>query len=108
MLKKKFSEAERETGKASAVMGLIGITEGAIPFAAGDPVRVIPSIMIGSSVGAVIAGLAGCTNAAPHGGLVVLPVVGNVLMYIIAVLAGVATVVALMFFLKKDIEAPAK
>ena len=103
LLSKKFSESEREAGKASAVMGLIGITEGAIPFAAGDPLRVIPSIMIGSSVGAVIAGLAGCTDAAPHGGLVVLPVVGNALMYVVAVLAGVATVVALMYILKKDI-----
>lgn len=103
VLKKKFTNEEVEAGKAAAVMGLIGITEGAIPFAASDPIRVLPSIMIGSSVGAVIAGLAGATNAAPHGGLIVLPVVGNKLMYFFAVVAGVATVVLMNWILKKDI-----
>ena len=103
LLKKKFTANEREAGKAAAAMGLVGITEGAIPFAAADPIRVLPSIMAGSSVGAIIAGLAGCTDAAPHGGLIVLPVVGNPLMYVLAVLAGVAVVVVMIFLLKKDI-----
>lgn len=103
IFKKKFTSEEQEAGKAAAAMGLIGITEGAIPFAASDPLRVLPAIMTGSSVGAVIAGLAGCTDAAPHGGLIVLPVVGNALMYIAAVAAGVAVVVAMIYFLKKDI-----
>lgn len=103
LLKKKFTADEREAGKAAAAMGLIGITEGAIPFAAADPLRVLPSIMTGSSVGAIIAGLAGCTDAAPHGGLIVLPVVGNPLMYILAVLVGAAVVVVMIYLLKKDI-----
>ena len=103
LLKKKFTADEREAGKAAAAMGLVGITEGAIPFAAADPIRVLPSIMAGSSVGAIIAGLAGCTDAAPHGGLIVLPVVGNPLMYVLAILAGVAVVVVMIFLLKKDI-----
>lgn len=101
--KKKFTEEERETGKASAIMGCIGITEGAIPFAAADPVKVLPSIMTGSAVGAVIAGVCACTNAAPHGGLIVLPVVGNALMYTAAVAVGSLVVVAMIFLLKKDI-----
>lgn len=105
ILKKKFTAEEREAGKAAVAMGLIGITEGAIPFAASDPLRVLPSIMVGSSVGAIIAGLAGCSDAAPHGGFIVLPVVGNPLMYIVAVLAGVAVVVAMIYFLKKDLPA---
>lgn len=105
LLKKKFTPEEQEAGKAAAAMGLIGITEGAIPFAASDPLRVLPSIMAGSSVGAIIAGLAGCTDAAPHGGLIVLPVVGNALMYIVAVAAGVAVVVGMIYLLKKDIPA---
>ena len=103
LLKKKFTADEREAGKAATAMGLVGITEGAIPFAAADPIRVLPSIMAGSSVGAIIAGLAGCTDAAPHGGLIVLPVVGNPLMYVLAILAGVAVVVVMIFLLKKDI-----
>lgn len=103
LLKKKFTSEEQEAGKAAAAMGLIGITEGAIPFAASDPLRVLPSIMAGSSVGAIIAGLAGCTDAAPHGGLIVLPVVGNALMYVLAVAVGVAVVVGMIYILKKDI-----
>ncbi|MGN1182225.1 MAG: PTS fructose transporter subunit IIC, partial [Faecalibacillus sp.] len=103
LLKKKFTSDEQEAGKAAAAMGLIGITEGAIPFAAADPLRVLPSIMTGSSVGAIIAGLAGCTDAAPHGGLIVLPVVGNALMYVVAVAVGVAVVVGMIYLLKKDI-----
>lgn len=105
LLKKKFTADEQEAGKAAAAMGLIGITEGAIPFAAADPLRVLPSIMTGASVGAIIAGLAGCTDAAPHGGLIVLPVVGNALMYILAVIVGAAVVVGMIFLLKKDLPA---
>jgi fructose-specific phosphotransferase system IIC component len=86
--KRLWSEEEREAGYAALAMGMIGITEGAIPFAAGDPVRVIPTIMGGSMVGAVIAMLAGVGNHAPHGGPIVLPVIDNRLMYIIAIIAG--------------------
>ncbi|MDF9825423.1 PTS system fructose-specific IIC component [Breznakia sp. PF5-3] len=104
VLRNKFTNEERETGKAGIIMGACGITEGAIPFAATDPLRVIPSIMIGSSVGAIIAGIAGATDNAPLGGLLVLPVVGNPVMYVVAVVAGVATVVLLLAVLKKPIS----
>ena len=71
-------------------MGMIGITEGAIPFAAAEPLRIIPVIMIGSMLGAVIAMLGGVGDHAPHGGPIVLPVVDNRLFFILAIVAGVA------------------
>ena len=103
LLKNRFTSDEQEAGKAALVMGSIGITEGAIPFAASDPLRVIPSIMCGSSIGAIIAGLGGASDAAPHGGLIVLPVVGNAPIYVLAVIIGSLSVVVLMYFLKKDL-----
>ena len=69
-------------------MGMIGITEGAIPFAAADPIRVIPSIIVGSMTASVIAMLAGVGDQAPHGGPIVLPVVQNRVMYVVAIVAG--------------------
>ena len=69
-------------------MGMIGITEGAIPFAAADPVRVIPCIVLGSMVASVIAMLGGVGDHAPHGGPIVLPVVDQRLIYVIAILVG--------------------
>lgn len=89
-----WNEQERESGYAALAMGTIGITEGAIPFAAADPFRVIPVIMAGSMVGAVIAMLGGATDHAPHGGLIVLPVVDHKSAYIAGIAAGVATVVS--------------
>ena len=86
--RKLWSEQEREAGIAALGMGMIGITEGAIPFAAGDPIRVIPSIMFGSMVGAVIAMLGGVGDHAPHGGPIVLPIVDNRLMYVLAIVVG--------------------
>ncbi len=83
-------------------MGLVGITEGAIPFAANDPIRVIPSIMVGAVVGNVIAFMAGVLNHAPWGGLIVLPVVEGRLMYVVAVLAGAAVTALMVNFLKKE------
>src|SRR2546423_240869 len=75
--RKLWSEEEREAGLAGLAMGMIGITEGAIPFAAADPVRVIPCIVLGSMVASVIAMLGGVGDRAPHGGPIVLPVVGH-------------------------------
>ncbi|MCW1874422.1 fructose-specific PTS transporter subunit EIIC [Erwinia sp. INIA-01] len=90
-----FNDVEREAGKPAVIMGFMGITEGAIPFAAADPVRVIPAIMFGSAVAAILSLWFGATNAAPWGGLIVLPVVGNHFGYIVSVIAGtVATAVA--------------
>lgn len=88
--RKLWSEEERESGLAAAAMGLIGITEGAIPFAAADPLRVIPCIMLGSMVASVIAMLGGVGDHAPHGGPIVLPVVDHRWMYVLAIVAGTA------------------
>lgn len=86
--RKLWSDEERDTGWAALAMGMIGITEGAIPFAAADPVRVIPTIMAGSALAAVVAMLGGVGGHAPHGGPIVLPVVDNRLAYVAAILLG--------------------
>jgi fructose-specific phosphotransferase system IIC component len=83
-----WSEEQKESGIAALGMGMVGITEGAIPFAAADPVRVIPSIMLGAMVAAAIAMLGRVGDHAPHGGPIVLPVVDNRLVYVLAILAG--------------------
>ncbi|QYK70106.1 PTS fructose transporter subunit IIABC [Paenibacillus sp. S02] len=105
--KRKFAPEEREAGKATFTMGLFGITEGAIPFAAQDPLRVIPSIMVGSMVGSVIAMLGNVGDKVAHGGpiVAVLGAVDHVLMFFIAVIVGVAVSVVLISLLKKDIVA---
>jgi fructose-specific phosphotransferase system IIC component len=86
--RRQWNDDEREAGIAALAMGMIGITEGAIPFAAADPLRVIPCIMIGSMVAAVIAMLGGVGDHAPHGGPIVLPVVDNRVAYVIAIVVG--------------------
>ena len=86
--RKRWSEDEKEAGIAAMAMGMIGITEGAIPFAAADPLRVIPCIMLGSMTASVIAMLGGVGDHAPHGGPIVLPVVDQRLMYVVAIVAG--------------------
>lgn len=85
-----WSAEERDAGLAGLTMGLVGITEGAIPFAAADPFRVIPCIMAGSMVASVVAILAGVGDHAPHGGPIVLPVIEHKVAYVLAVLAGTA------------------
>lgn len=86
-----WKEEEREAGTAALAMGMIGITEGAIPFAAGDPLRVIPCIMLGSMVASTVAMLGGVGDHAPHGGPIVLPVVDHKIMFIVAIVAGMVT-----------------
>jgi fructose-specific phosphotransferase system IIC component len=86
--RKRWNEDEKEAGIAALAMGMIGITEGAIPFAAADPLRVIPCIMLGSMVASVIAMLGGVGDHAPHGGPIVLPVVDQRMIYVVAILAG--------------------
>jgi len=100
----KYTETEREAGKGALFMGLIGITEGAIPFAAADPLKVIPSIMVGSAAGAAVAALGKVGDHAPHGGPIVLPVVDNRLMFILAVLVGIAVTAIMVNALKKKVE----
>lgn len=92
--RRQWREEERESGLAALGMGMIGITEGAIPFAASDPLRVIPCIMLGSMVAATVAMLAGVGDNAPHGGPIVIFVVEHKLMYVVAIVVG-AVVTAL-------------
>ncbi len=104
--RKRWSTEQQESGYAALGMGTIGITEGAIPFAAGDPLRVIPSIMLGSMTASTIAMLGQCGDHAPHGGLIVLPVVDNKLMYVIAIVAGMVVTAVSVNTLKKIWKAP--
>lgn len=102
---KKYSVEEREAGKAAAVLGISFITEGAIPFAAADPLRVIPSIMAGSAVTGALSMLFGATLRAPHGGIFVLPIpnaVGNLVMYTVAIIVGTVVTAILVNVLKKN------
>jgi PTS system fructose-specific IIC component len=95
-----FTRAERQAGEAAWLLGASFITEGAIPFAAGDPLRVIPSLMLGSAVtGALVMGF-GNTSRAPHGGIWVVGLIGKPLLYILAILIGTAVTAAAVIVLK--------
>jgi fructose-specific phosphotransferase system IIC component len=102
--RKRWSEEQRESGLAALGMGMIGITEGAIPFAAGDPFRVIPCIMIGSMVASTVAMVGGVGNHAPHGGPIVLPVIDGRIMYVVAILSGAITTAITINLLKRFTE----
>lgn len=106
LAKPKFNREQQEAGKAAGVMGLAFITEGAIPFAAADPFRVIPACVAGSAVtGALAMGL-GSTLRAPHGGIFVLPIpnaVGNLGMFVLALAVGTVVTAALLMLLKKKV-----
>ena len=102
--KDKFTAAERKSGPVNFIMGLCFITEGAIPFAAADPLRVIPSLMVGSGVAGALSMVFKCTLMAPHGGIFVFPVVGNVLMYLVALLVGSVVGCVMLGLLKKKVE----
>jgi PTS system fructose-specific IIC component len=103
LFKKKFSYAEQEAGKAAWVLGASFITEGAIPFAAADPIRVIPSIMAGSALTGALSMAFGATLAVPHGGLFVFFAVSNLGGYLVAIAAGTALTAAMLGVLKKNI-----
>lgn len=103
LFKNKFTKEEREAGPTNFIMGLAFITEGAIPYAAADPIHVLPACIIGSGVAGAISMLFGCTLMAPHGGIFVFPVVGNAFMYLLALVAGIAVSTALLGILKKKI-----
>jgi PTS system fructose-specific IIC component len=96
-----FTEPERENGNAAWLLGASFITEGAIPFAAGDPLRVIPSLMIGSGITGGIVMAFGSTLRAPHGGLWVTPLISGVIPYLIAILIGTAVTATLVIILKQ-------
>lgn len=101
--KKKFTVKERQSGLVNYIMGLSFISEGAIPFAAQDPLRVIPSCIAGSAVAGGLSMLLGCTLRAPHGGIFVLPTIGNPIGYLAAVAAGSAVGGVILAALKKNV-----
>ncbi len=102
--KKKFTEKERQSGLVNYIMGLSFISEGAIPFAAADPIRVIPSCIVGSAVAGGLSMALGCTLRAPHGGIFVLPTIGNPFGYLLAIVIGSAVGCLVMAALKKNLE----
>lgn len=104
--KNRWTEEELKSGSVNYIMGLCFITEGAIPYAAADPLRVIPSCIVGSGVAGAISALFNCSLPAPHGGIFVFPVVDNVLGYIVALVAG-SVVGCLMLALLKKKRTPA-
>lgn len=95
-----FTRTERENGRAAWVLGASFITEGAIPFAAADPLRVIPSVMAGGAVTGALSMAFGCTLRAPHGGIFVVPLIGNPFPYLLAIAAGTVVATALVVLLK--------
>ena len=100
----RFTENERKSGITNYIMGLSFITEGAIPYAAADPLRVIPACVIGSGVAGAISMIFNCTLMAPHGGIFVVPVIGNPLFYLLAVAAGSVVGMLMLAVLKKPIK----
>lgn len=104
LFKKKFTKEERESGPANFIMGLAFITEGAIPFAASDPLHVLPACIVGSGAAGALSMLFNCTLMAPHGGIFVFPVVGNPLMYVAALVIGTLISTVLLGTFKKNIE----
>ncbi|MFJ7725726.1 fructose-specific PTS transporter subunit EIIC [Neobacillus sp. NPDC097160] len=105
VFKNKFNEQDKDAGKACYVMGLSFITEGAIPFAAADPLRVIPSVMAGSAIAGALSMAFGIGLRAPHGGIFVVPLVeGGALMYALAIIIGSVVSALLIGFLKKPVK----
>lgn len=101
--KNRFTPSERKSGVVNYIMGLCFISEGAIPYAASDPLRVIPSCIVGSAVSGALSMAFGCTLMAPHGGIFVFPVVGNVLGYLIALAVGSVVGALMLALLKKPL-----
>lgn len=104
IFKNKFTKEERDAGPTNFIMGLAFITEGAIPFAASDPLHVLPACIVGSALAGALSMAFHCTLMAPHGGIFVFPVVGNALMYVIALVAGTIVSAVLLGFLKKKVN----
>ena len=102
--KNKFTAEQRKAGPTNFIMGLSFITEGAIPFAASDPPRVIPACVVGSAVAGALSMAFGCTLMAPHGGIFVVPTIGNPVMYLIALLIGSVISCVLLGLLKKKVN----
>ena len=101
LFKDRFTKEERESGPTNFIMGLAFITEGAIPFAASDPIHVLPACIIGSGLAGAMSMAFGCTLMAPHGGIFVVPVMGNAVQYMIALVVGTVVSAVLLGVLKK-------
>ena len=104
LFKDKFTKEERESGPTNFIMGLAFITEGAIPYAAADPLHVLPACIAGSAVAGALSMLFGCTLMAPHGGIFVVPVMGNALLYLLALVIGTVVSALLLGGLKKKVQ----
>lgn len=104
LFKNKFTKEERESGPTNFIMGLAFITEGAIPFAAADPVHVLPACIVGSGLAGALSMAFGCTLMAPHGGIFVVPVMENAVMYLAALVIGTVVSAVLLGMLKKKAE----
>lgn len=104
IFRNRFTKKDREAGLVNYIMGLSFISEGAIPFAAADPIRVLPSCIIGSAVAGGLSMAFGCALRAPHGGVFVIAIVSNPLMYIVAILVGSVVGAIILGMLKKPVE----
>ncbi len=104
LFKDKFTEEERNSGLTNIVMGLSFITEGAIPFGAADPARAIPSFIVGSALTGALVGMAGIKLMAPHGGIVVIALTSNALLYLLFILIGAVVSGILFGFLRKPLD----
>ena len=102
--KNKWSKADRDAGLVNYIMGLSFISEGAIPFAAADPGHIIPTCVIGSAIAGAMSAAFGCYSPAPHGGAWVLPVIGNPVMWLVAIIAGSVVGALILSFWKKPVE----
>ncbi len=104
IFKNRWTKADRQAGIVNYIMGLSFITEGAIPYAAADPGRVIPTCIVGSALAGALSAAFGCTSPAPHGGAWVIAIIGNPAMYFLALLAGSATSMLILSMLKKPLS----
>jgi PTS system fructose-specific IIC component len=105
VFKNKFMDSDRANAPVNAIMGLCFISEAAIPYAAADPGRVIPSCVVGSAVAGALSMAFGCTLRAPHGGVFVIPTIGNPLMYLVALAVGSVVGAVILGLIKKPVDA---
>ena len=103
--KNRFTKSEQQTTITNYIMGLSFITEGAIPFAASDPLRIIPQCVVGSAVAGALSMMFGCGSRAPHGGIFVIGIIDNPLMFLIALVVGAVVAMAGIVLLKKPLKA---
>ena len=104
IFRSRWTDEERKNGPVNFIMGLSFITEGAIPYAAGHPLQVIPSCIVGSAAAGALSALFGCTLMAPHGGIFVLPTIGNPLLYFLALIIGSVLGMLMLAILKRPIK----